>query len=105
MNQKSGKPGAPDTGGVYPDRIRASGFLVSSALLYPTATFSSRSSVSGYFRTSSTSAAAYGFGLARPCSHFSSVLTLIRSFRAETARERRRWRIFAQGLQSDASSC
>ncbi len=74
-------PGAPDAGGVYPDRVGASGFLVSSALLHPAATFSSRSSVSGYLRTSRTSAAACGFGLACPSSHFSSVLTLIRSFR------------------------
>jgi hypothetical protein len=34
------------------------GSLFSSALLHPAATFSSRSSVSGYLRTSSTSAAA-----------------------------------------------
>src|SRR5216683_5850962 len=43
-------PGAPDA-------VFASGFLVSSALLHPAATVSNRSSVSGYRRTSRTSAA------------------------------------------------
>jgi hypothetical protein len=55
--------------------------------VYPAATRSRRSRVSGYLRTSRTSAAAWGLGLARPCSHFSSVLSLIRNFRAKTARE------------------
>ena len=53
------------------------------------ATRSSRSSVSGYLRTSSTSAAACGLGLALPYSHFSRVLSLIRSLLAKTAREQR----------------
>jgi len=55
----------------------------------PAATFSSRSSVSGYRPTSRTSAAARGFGLALACSHFYSVLSLIRNFRANSAREHR----------------
>ncbi len=53
------------------------------------ATRSNRSSVSGYLRTKRTRAAAWGFGLARPCSHFSRVRSLIRSLRAKTAREHR----------------
>src|SRR6266849_707934 len=86
-----------------PAAIFASAFLVSSALLHPAATFASRSSVSGYLRTSSTSAAACGFGLSRPCSHFSSVLTLIRSFRAKTAREHRiRFRVSRMNLEFTA---
>src|ERR1019366_2855038 len=47
------------------------------SLLAPFATCSRRSSVSGYWRTRSTSAAAWGLGLARPCSHFSRVLRLM----------------------------
>src|SRR5260370_39850328 len=98
-------PGAPDAGSVYPDQVGASGSLASSALVHPAGTFSSRSSVSGYFRTSTTSAAACGFGLARPCSHFSSVLTLIRSFRAQTAREHRiRFRVSRMNLEFTAGS-
>ena len=56
---------------------------------YRAASSSNRASVSGYRRTRSTRAAACGFGLARPCSHFSSVLSLMRSLRAKTAREHR----------------
>src|SRR5579862_6644429 len=50
---------------------------------------SKRSRVSGNLRTSRTKAAACGLGLARPCSHFSSVRRLIRNLRAKTAREQR----------------
>src|SRR5260370_14976174 len=71
----------------------------------PAATFSSRSSVSGYRRTSRTSAAACGFGLALPCSHFSSVLSLIRSFLANTAREHRiPFRVSRMNSESTAGS-
>ena len=56
--------------------------------VYPlTETESSLSRVSGYFRTSNTNAAAWGLGLERPCSHFSRVRSLARSFRANTALE------------------
>jgi len=55
----------------------------------PTATRSHRSRVQGYLRTKRTSAAACGVDLARPCSHFSKVRSLIRSLRAKTAREQR----------------
>lgn len=54
---------------------------------YRAASASRRASVLGYLRTKRTSAAAWGFGFARPCSHFSSVLSLIRNLRANTARE------------------
>jgi hypothetical protein len=47
------------------------------------ATCSKRSSVSGYLRTMGTSAAACGFGLARPFSHFPRVRSLIRTLRAK----------------------
>ena len=41
------------------------------------ATVSKRSIISGYLRTSSKRATAWGLGLDRPCSHFSRVLSLI----------------------------
>jgi hypothetical protein len=50
-----------------------------------------------------------GFGFARPCSHFSSVRSLIRSLRANTAREQRSFlrvsrRNFESTLGSGATS-
>jgi hypothetical protein len=72
---------------------------------HPAATASNRSSVSGYLRTSRTKAAACGFGLARPCSHFSKVLSLIRSFRANTAREHPiRFRVSRINFESTSGS-
>ena len=48
---------------------------------------SSRSNVSGYLAASNSSAAAWALGLARPCSHFSRVRSLVNSLRANTLRE------------------
>ena len=48
---------------------------------------SRRSNVSGYLAASNRRAAAWALGLARPCSHFSRVRSLVKSLRAKTLRE------------------